>query len=74
MNLILTHWVKSQTLQEFANNLRAPCCVAYRDVGEGREPGCGSFVALVNGIAINCERRLAGHAEIVHKSMFNYGF
>jgi DNA ligase D-like protein (predicted 3'-phosphoesterase) len=58
MNFILTHWVSTLTLQEFVKNPDAPCCV---------------FV-LVNGIAINGERRLAGHAGISHKSMFNCGF
>jgi hypothetical protein len=58
MNFILTHCVNSLTLQEFVKNPDAPCCV----------------VVLVKGIAINGERRLAGHAGISHKSMFNCGF
>jgi len=58
MNFILTHWVNSFTLQEFVKNPDAPCCV----------------VVLVKGIAINGERRLAWHAGISHKSMFNCGF
>jgi len=58
MNFILTHWVNSLTLQEFVKDPDAPCCV----------------VVLVKGIAINDERRLAGHAGISHKSMFNCGF
>jgi hypothetical protein len=74
INFISTHWVKSLTLQAFVNNLSAPCCVAYKDVGEGCEQDAGSFVALVKGIAINCERRLAEHAEMTHKPMFNCGF
>ncbi|MCU7815306.1 MAG: hypothetical protein KZQ81_08875 [Candidatus Thiodiazotropha sp. (ex Rostrolucina anterorostrata)] len=46
-------------LQEFVKNPGAPCCV----------------VDLVKGITINGERRrLAGHAGISHKSMFNCGF
>ena len=74
MNFILTNWVKSLTRQEFANNLSAACCVAYTEVGEGREQDAVSFIALVKGVAINCERCLAEHAEIVRKSMFNCGF
>jgi hypothetical protein len=74
INFILTHWVNSQTLQEFVKNLSAPCCVAYTDVGEEREQDAGSFVVLVKGEAINGKRRLAEHAEIVHKYMFNSGF
>jgi hypothetical protein len=58
MNFIITHWVKPLTLHRFVKNLSAPCCV----------------VVLVKGIAINGERRLAGHTEISHKSTFNYGF
>jgi hypothetical protein len=58
IDFMLTHWVSSFTLHEFVKNLSAPCCV----------------VVLVKGIAINGERRLAGHAEISHKSMFNCGF
>jgi hypothetical protein len=58
IGFILTHLGDSLTLQEFVKNLGAPCCV----------------VALVKGTAINGERRLAGHTEIFHKSMFNYGF
>jgi hypothetical protein len=58
MDFMLTRWVNSLTLHEFVKNLSAPCCV----------------VVLVKGIAINGERRLAGHAEISHKSMFNCGF
>jgi hypothetical protein len=57
MDFILTHWVSPLTLQESVKNLSAPSCV----------------VVLVKGIAINGERRLAGHAEIFHKSMFNCG-
>jgi hypothetical protein len=57
-DFIFTHWVNSLTLQEFVKNLGAPCFV----------------VVLVKGTAINCEQRLAGHTEISHKSMFNYGF
>jgi butyrate kinase len=58
MDFLLSHWVNSSTLREFVKNLSVPCYV----------------VVLVKGIAINGERRLAGHAEISHKSMFNYGF
>jgi hypothetical protein len=58
MGFLLTHWVNSLTLHELVKNLSVPCCV----------------VVLVKGIAINGERRLAGHAEISHKSMFNCGF
>jgi len=58
MNSILSHWVNLLSLQEFVKNPDAPCCV----------------VVLVKGIAINGERRLAGHAGISHKSMFNCGF
>ncbi|MCM8854812.1 MAG: hypothetical protein LC541_08435 [Candidatus Thiodiazotropha sp.] len=54
----LTHRVRSETLQGFVKNPNAPCGV----------------VVLVKGMAINGERRLAGHAGISHKSMFNYGF
>jgi hypothetical protein len=43
---------------QFVKNPDAPCCV----------------VVLVKGVAINVERRLAGHAGISHKSMFNCGF
>ena len=32
--------------------------VAYMDVGEGREPGCGSFASLGNRLAITCDWRL----------------
>jgi hypothetical protein len=46
------------TLQAFVKNPGAPCCV----------------VVLVKGMAINGERRLAGHTRISHKSMFNCGF
>ncbi|MCU7850272.1 MAG: hypothetical protein KZQ89_20270 [Candidatus Thiodiazotropha sp. (ex Lucinoma kastoroae)] len=53
-----TRWVSSETLQGFVKNPNAPCWV----------------VVLVKGIAINGERRLAGHAGISHKSMFNCGF
>ncbi|MCU7848641.1 MAG: hypothetical protein KZQ89_11695 [Candidatus Thiodiazotropha sp. (ex Lucinoma kastoroae)] len=53
-----THWVSSETLHGFVKNPNAPCCV----------------VVLVKGIAINGERRLAGHAGISHNYMFNYGF
>jgi hypothetical protein len=58
MNFLLTYWVNPLTLQEFVKNLDVPCGV----------------VVLVKGAAINGERRLAGHAEISHKFMFNYGF
>ncbi|MEJ2621151.1 MAG: hypothetical protein P8163_13060 [Candidatus Thiodiazotropha sp.] len=57
MDFIFTQWVNPLTLQEFVKNLSAPSRV----------------VVLVKGIAINGERRLAGHAEISHKSMFNCG-
>jgi hypothetical protein len=40
------------------DNLNVPCCV----------------VVLIKGAAINCERRLAEHAEIAQKSMFNCRF
>ncbi len=53
-----TWWAESPTLQEFVNNLNVPCCV----------------VVLIKGAAINCERRLAEHVEIAHKSMFNCRF
>ncbi len=33
-------------------------CVAYTDVGEGREQGCGSFVKLRNSLAITHVSRL----------------
>ena len=33
-------------------------CVAYTDVGEGREQGCGSFVKLRNSPAITHVSRL----------------
>ncbi|MCU7847573.1 MAG: hypothetical protein KZQ89_06115 [Candidatus Thiodiazotropha sp. (ex Lucinoma kastoroae)] len=49
-----THWVSSETLQGCVKNPNAPSCV----------------VVLVKGIAINGERRLAGHAGISHKSLF----
>jgi hypothetical protein len=58
MNFILTHWASLITLHGFVKNPDAPCCV----------------VVLVKGIAINGERRLAGHAGLSHKSMFNRGF
>jgi hypothetical protein len=58
MNSILTHRVNPVMLQAFVKNPDAPCCV----------------VVLVKGIAINGERRLAGHAGIFHQSMFNCGF
>jgi len=58
MNFILTHWVNPPTLQAFVKNPGAPCCV----------------VVLIKGMAINGERRLAGHTGISHKSMFNCGF
>jgi hypothetical protein len=58
MNFLLTYCVNLLPLQEVMENLGAPCCV----------------VILVKGIAINGERRLAGHAEISHRSMFNCGF
>jgi hypothetical protein len=57
MGFIPTHWVNSLTLQEFVKNLDALCCV----------------VTLAKGITINGERRLPGHAEISHKSLFNCG-
>ncbi|MCU7815918.1 MAG: hypothetical protein KZQ81_12130 [Candidatus Thiodiazotropha sp. (ex Rostrolucina anterorostrata)] len=53
-----THQVSSGTLQGFVKNPNAPCCV----------------VVLVKGMAINGERRLARHARISHKSLFNCGF
>jgi hypothetical protein len=53
----LTHRVNPLALQAFVKNPGAPCCV----------------VVLVKGMAINGERRLAGHTGISHKSMFNYG-
>jgi hypothetical protein len=74
MSFSLTHSVSPITLQAFVKNLSAPCCVDYKDVGEEREQDAGSFVVLVKGVAINCERRLAGHTDISHKSMSNYGF
>jgi hypothetical protein len=74
MSFSLTHSVSPITLQAFVKNLSAPCCVAYTDVGEEREQDAGSFVVLVKGEAINGKRRLAEHAEIVHKYMFNSGF
>jgi len=43
---------------EFVKNSGAPHCV----------------VALIKGIAINGERRLARHAAIFHNSMINFGF
>jgi hypothetical protein len=58
MDFIHTRWVNSLALHGFVKNLGAPCCV----------------VVLVKGIAINGERRLAGHTEISHKPMSNYGF
>jgi hypothetical protein len=58
MNFILSHWVNPLTLKVFVKNPDAPCCV----------------VVLVKKIVINSERRLAGHAGISHKSMFNRGF
>ncbi|MCU7802740.1 MAG: hypothetical protein KZQ92_12290 [Candidatus Thiodiazotropha sp. (ex Lucinoma borealis)] len=54
----LTHWVNFETLHEFVKNPDAPSRV----------------VVLVKGMAINGERRLAGHVGISHKSMFNCGF
>jgi len=33
-------------------------CVAYTDIGEGREHGCGSFVKLLNSHAIKYVSRL----------------
>ncbi|MCU7817174.1 MAG: hypothetical protein KZQ81_18770 [Candidatus Thiodiazotropha sp. (ex Rostrolucina anterorostrata)] len=53
-----THRVSSVTLHEFEKNPDALCCV----------------VALVKGIAINGERRLAGYVGISLKSLFNCGF
>ncbi|MCU7801992.1 MAG: hypothetical protein KZQ96_02260 [Candidatus Thiodiazotropha sp. (ex Lucinoma borealis)] len=53
-----THWVSCVALHEFVKNPDAPSCVAV----------------LVKGIVINGEQRLAGHAGISHKSMFNCGF
>jgi len=54
----LTLWVKLKALQTFVKNLDVPCCV----------------IVFVKGIAINCKRFLAGHAEIVHKYSSNCGF
>lgn len=45
------------TPHEIEKNPDAPSCV----------------VVVVKGIAINGERRLAGHFGISHKSMFNCG-
>ncbi|MCM8920436.1 MAG: hypothetical protein LC540_10190 [Candidatus Thiodiazotropha sp.] len=53
-----THWVSSEMLHGFVKNPNASCGV----------------VVLVKETAINGERRLAGHAGISHKSMFNCGF
>ncbi|MCU7847447.1 MAG: hypothetical protein KZQ89_05480 [Candidatus Thiodiazotropha sp. (ex Lucinoma kastoroae)] len=58
MDLISNQWVSSGTLHGFEKN---PDALSY-------------VVALVKGIAINGERRLAGHAGISHKSTFNCGF
>jgi len=58
MHFILAHWVNPLPLQVFVKNPGAPCCV----------------VVLVKGIAISGERRLAGHAGISQRSMFNCGF
>jgi hypothetical protein len=54
--------VKPKALQTFVKNLDAPCCVSLK------------FWVFVKGIAINCKRCLAGHAEIVHKNSSNCGF
>ena len=54
----LPHRVNSKTLQTLMKNLDAPCGV----------------IVFVKGIAINCKRYLAGHAEIVHKYSSNCGF
>ncbi|MCU7839013.1 MAG: hypothetical protein KZQ94_06510 [Candidatus Thiodiazotropha sp. (ex Troendleina suluensis)] len=53
-----TYWVNFVALHELVKNPDAP----------------GYVVVLVKGIAINGERRLAGHAGISHKSTFNCGF
>ncbi|MCU7872963.1 MAG: hypothetical protein KZQ91_09470 [Candidatus Thiodiazotropha sp. (ex Lucinoma borealis)] len=53
-----THWMNCGALHEFEKNPDAPSCV----------------VILVMGVAINSERRLAGHAGISRKSLFNCGF
>ncbi|MCU7846399.1 MAG: hypothetical protein KZQ89_00065 [Candidatus Thiodiazotropha sp. (ex Lucinoma kastoroae)] len=58
VNFSRTHWVSPETLHGFVKNPNVSSCV----------------VVLVNGIAINGERRLAGHAGISHKSLFNCGF
>ncbi|MCU7814813.1 MAG: hypothetical protein KZQ81_06295 [Candidatus Thiodiazotropha sp. (ex Rostrolucina anterorostrata)] len=58
MDFYHTHWVSCGALHEFVKNPDAPCCV----------------VVLVKGITINGVRRLAGHAGISHKSLFNCGF
>jgi hypothetical protein len=71
MTFLFSHWVNPITLQVFVKNSSATCCVAYTEVGEGREQDAGSIVVLVKGIAINCKQRLAGHVGISHKSMFN---
>ncbi|MCU7814853.1 MAG: hypothetical protein KZQ81_06500 [Candidatus Thiodiazotropha sp. (ex Rostrolucina anterorostrata)] len=56
--IYFTHWVSLGTLHKFVKNPDVPSCV----------------VVLVKGIVINGERRLAGHAGISRKSLFNCGF
>jgi hypothetical protein len=58
MYFMLTRWVNPLPLQAFVKNPGPPGCV----------------VVFVKGMAINGERRLAGHARISYKSMFNRGF
>jgi hypothetical protein len=58
MNFILTHRVSPITRQLFVEKPSAPRCV----------------VVVAKGVAINGERRLARHAGIFQKSMFNCGF
>ena len=54
----VTCWLRSKTLQTFVKNLGALYCV----------------IVFVKGIAINCKRCLAEHAEIAHKNSSNCGF
>ena len=44
--------------------------VAYMDVGEGREPGCGSFASLGNRLAITCDWRL----DLVRSDASDFNF
>ena len=46
--------VKPKALQTFVKYIDALCCVSLK------------FGVFVKGMAINCKRCLAGHAEIVH--------